>query len=304
MVVEDFQEEGFPLSCLLKLAGLARSTYYYISKGIKPGKKSSSYIAKSDGSKHNIQTIKEEIEALLSGEFVDYGYYKTYIYLTQDLGYKIGSCSVYKLMKANGLLKYQRTGKVRGKRNWVKDLVPNPITEFSFLEFDIKYMYVAAKRANVQVLTVLDVYSRWNMGQYINWSIRANDVIALFDEIFQNYQMPKHFIVRNDNGSQFEADIVQQYMRYKGVIQEFTLPATPQQNAHIESYHSILESAVCQRMEFENLENVRDIMNRFREFYNFNRIHGGLGYKSPYKYLLQRNVDMKNPIHEADLQNN
>lgn len=47
------------------------------------------------------------------------------------------------------------------------------------------------------------------MGQYINWSIRANDVIALFDEIFQNYQMPKHFIVRNDNGSQFEADIVQ-----------------------------------------------------------------------------------------------
>ena len=281
MVVEDLQEAGFPLSCLLKLTGLARSTYYYVSKGTKPGKRASSFIAKSDGSRYNLQKIKQEIEALLSGEFIDYGYYKTYIYLTQELGYKIGSCSVYKLMKANRLLKYQRIGKVRGKRNWVKDLVPTPVTEFSFLEFDIKYMYVSGKRINVQVLTVLDVYSRWNMGQYINWSIRGNDVIALFDEIFQNYQMPRQFIVRNDNGSQFEADIVQQYMRSKGVLQEFTLPATPQQNAHIESYHSILESAVCQRIELENLENAREVMKRFREFYNFNRIHGGLGFKSP-----------------------
>ena len=78
------------------------------------------------------------------------------------------------------------------------------------------------------------------MCQYINWSIRDNDVIALFDKIFQNYQMPKHFIVRNGNGTtgatiRFEADIVQQYMRPKGVVQEFTLPATPQQNADIES---------------------------------------------------------------------
>lgn len=164
-------------------------------------------------------------------------------------------------------------------------------------------MYVSGKRANVQVLKMLDIYSRWNMGHFINWSIKANDVIDLFEEIFQNYQMPEYFIVRNDNGSQFEADIVQQYMRTKGVVQEFTLPATPKQNAHIESYHSILESAVCQRMEFENLENARDIMNRFREFYNFNRIHGGLGFKSPYKYLIHKNVDMKNPILKENLQN-
>jgi hypothetical protein len=43
--------------------------------------------------------------------------------------------------------------------------------------------------------------------------------------------MPDKFIVRNDNGSQFEADIVQKYLKEKGVTQEFTKPATPQQNA-------------------------------------------------------------------------
>ncbi|GAB3509064.1 hypothetical protein [Emticicia fontis] len=72
MIVEDFQEAGCPLSCLLKLTGLARSTYYYISKGTKPGKRASSFIAKSDGSRHNLQKVKQDIETLLSGEFVDY----------------------------------------------------------------------------------------------------------------------------------------------------------------------------------------------------------------------------------------
>lgn len=94
------------------------------------------------------------------------------------------------------------------------------------------------------------------------------------------------------NGSQFEADIVQKYLKEKGVTQEFTKPATPQQNAHIESYHFIMESAVCRRMEFDDLDDVKDKMTRFREFYNFERIHGGIGHQSPYEYLLQKRTDM------------
>lgn len=104
--------------------------------------------------------------------------------------------------------------------------------------------------------------------------------------------MPKQFIVRNDNGSQFEATIVQEYLRQKGVNQEFTKPATPQQNAHIESYHSILESAVCQRFEFEDLQDFKQVMHRWKKFYNFERIHGGLQYMSPRKFLESIQVEI------------
>ncbi len=31
-------------------------------------------------------------------------------------------------------------------------------------------------------------------------------------------------------------------------------------------------------------------MDDFREFYNFERIHGGIGYRSPYKYLLEKGI--------------
>jgi putative transposase len=291
-VFDHFLEEGFPRQTLFKLVDLPRSSYYYVSKGSKSGKKASALVYHSKDGWVKMDQVVAVIEDLLSGEFVDYGYYKTYIHLN-DNGYKIGSGRIYKLMKNNRLLKFQRDTSKKGHKNWVKDLVPYPTVEFSFLEFDIKYMYVAGKRSNVQVLTVIDVYSRWVLGQYVSWKIGYEEVINLFKSILLNYPMPKQFIVRNDNGSQFEASLVQAYLKSQNISQEFTKPATPQQNAHIESYHSILESAVCQRIEFEDLNQTRQVMERFKTFYNFERIHGGLGYKSPYKYLLLKGTDMK-----------
>lgn len=285
MVVDEFLEKGFPKASILKYVGLSRSSYYYVSTGTTAGKRPMQFVYNQDNECHDLDFVLVKIKELLEGEFVDYGYYKTYRYLNDELGLKIGAYRTYNLMKKNNLLKFQRGLKKHINRNWVKDLVPFVETEFSFLEFDIKYVYIQGIKTNAQVLTVLDVFSRWNLGQYIATSIKSENVIALFDQIFQTYPMPKQFVVRNDNGSQFEALIVQNYLKQKGVIQEFTKPATPEQNAHIESYHSIMESAVCQRFEFENIADFKDTMARWKNFYNFNRIHGGLGFRSPKKFL-------------------
>ena len=124
--------------------------------------------------------------------------------------------------------------------------------------------------------------------------------MALFETIFENHQLPERFYVRNDNGSQFVADAVQQYFREKKVTQEFTKPATPQQNAHIESYHGVMERAVCKRHELDSLEHACQTLDRFREFYNHRRIHSGIGYTSPYKFLLKRGIDMKKQHPEKE----
>ncbi|GEM_PF-4671091 len=65
------------------------------------------------------------------------------------------------------------------------------------------------------VLTVLDVFSRWNLGQFIAYRIRKQDVITLFQRIIQQYPMPGRFIVRNDNGSQFIAAEVRPILQRK-----------------------------------------------------------------------------------------
>jgi len=33
-------------------------------------------------------------------------------------------------------------------------------------------------------------------------------------------------------------------------------------------------------------------MNRFRRFYNFERIHGGIGFQSPAEYLVSKGIIM------------
>ena len=51
-------------------------------------------------------------------------------------------------------------------------------------------------------------------------------------------------IIRIDNGSQFIAKNVREYLELIGVSQEFTHVATPEENAHIEAYHGILKKEI------------------------------------------------------------
>jgi len=107
--------------------------------------------------------VIQDIIELLAGEFVDYGHFKTTVDLRDEKGYVINHKKVYRLMRENKLPVLNRQTFNAIKRQWVKELVPDPKAEFCYLEFDIKYIYVQGKRTNAQVLTVLDVFSRWNM---------------------------------------------------------------------------------------------------------------------------------------------
>src|SRR5690625_1948900 len=142
----------------------------------------------------------------------------------------------------------------------------------------------------------MDVYSRLALGQLVSYSVCKEDVVELFDQIFMIYPMPERIYVRNDNGSQMQSILVQQYFATKEVVQKFTRPATPEQNAHIESYHSILERVICSRYEFEDLPEAVDTFQRWITFYNYERIHSGVEYLSPYNYLRSKGIDLDKEI--------
>jgi transposase InsO family protein len=282
---------------------VARSSFYYCSSIGLRGRKPYAVVKDKDGKIIGNESVVKIIEQLFEHPFVDYGYYKTYIYLRKKQHFQISKHLVYRLMKTHQLLRNQSSASSKKmKRNWVKDLLPQVEIPFTYLEFDIKFMWVAGMNRNIQILTILDVFSRWNVSHLMAYSIKYQDVIRLFERVFQYLTIPEKFYVRCDNGSQFIADMVQKYFKDKKVIQEFTKPATPQQNSHIESYHSIMESAVCQRFQFKESKDAKQIMNLFREFYNFERIHGGIGFQSPAEFLQLKGFDMKNnPINQIHI---
>ncbi len=87
--------------------------------------------------------------------------------------------------------------------------------------------------------------------------------------------------LRNDNGSQFIATAVREYLKDKGILQEFSHVATPEDNAYIEALHSNLQREVIDRFEFESIFHAQMIIDRYCKWYNEKRRHGSLNRQSP-----------------------
>lgn len=83
--------------------------------------------------------------------------------------------------------------------------------------------------------------------------------------------------------------MVRQFLKDKGVTQEFPHVATPEENAYIEALHSNIQREVVERFEFESIYHAQMIFNRYYDWYNNHRKHGSLGRKSPEQFIRENN---------------
>ena len=127
-------------------------------------------------------------------------------------------------------------------------------------------------------------YSRCRMyipaalwGRVLWWQMRKEHVIWLIHRILGQHQdVTQTITLRNDNGSQFIAHAVREYLQDRGVSQEFIHVATQEENCFIESYHSILQREVMDSWQFESIQQAQEVMKRWQRFYNERRRHNSL----------------------------
>lgn len=284
--------QGHKATTVLSILSLPRSVYYYQSSNAPKGRRITTHTLKTSGESICDSDVVAIIKAELGIEFIDYGYLKMTHHLRQKYGYIINPKKMYRLMKKHRLL-YKPVSRLPKNKLWVNNCVPIADKPFSFWEFDIKYMYIAGEDRNALMLTVIDVKTRIVLGWILQDRIQKYDVIKLLAQIFTRWKLPETITVRTDNGSQFEAQLVRDYLKEMNVIHEFCHPATPEQNGHIESYHSIIERTICRSYEFKDLKEAKDTMHRFVSFYCSERIHSGVGYTSPFKFAFALGVDAK-----------
>jgi transposase InsO family protein len=263
-----------PASTLLSWVNLSGSLYYYKNRDGKRGVKPSTHTQKLDGSMVENQIIIEEIKDILSQEFCCYGYENVTGEL-RKLDYHINEKKVYRLMGEQNLLlgKVIRTS---GKRKFVQHRKITATYPMEYLCLDIKYIYVHADRRNYYLLTILDVFSRKTVDQIFQKSIRQLDVINAFRRIQQEHGI-KGVTIRNDNGSQFIANSVKQYLRAAEANQEFTHIATPEENSYIEAFHSIVQREVVDRFEFDSFYHAKHTLAAHRSWYDNRRNHRMIG---------------------------
>ncbi|MDP9729354.1 transposase (plasmid) [Alicyclobacillus sp. TC] len=64
-------------------------------------------------------------------------------------------------------------------------------------------------------------------------------------------------------------------------------PKSPNMNAHIESFHRLLEDDCLSRYEFESYEQAYKAVVDFMDYYNNRRLHSSLHYLPPAEFNKQ-----------------
>ena len=225
--------------------------------------------------------VVKSIKKILKHEFIDCGYRLMTKYLNRD-GYQINHKKLYRIMKEEGLLKLEnRINRSGSGRKFVKFRKVYTSRPLQCLEMDIKMVWVPNVGKNAYLLSVIDVHTRRILKDYFSFNIKQKHVIELLSQLFDEYNYPESVVIRSDNGSQFIAKSVREYLGLIGVQQEFTHVATPEENAHIEAYHGILKKEVFSRFDYRTFGEVQQILKRFVSFYNNERLHGLLGRITP-----------------------
>ena len=289
---------------LIKWVALAPSSFYYKPSGNPKGIKPSTHTRHSPDELVENARVVDQITSLLNQEFVCYGYLK----VTRELrrqGYHINHKKVYRLMK-EGHLVYRRTIRTTGKRNFVKFRKIQADRPLQYLTMDIKYVYIHADRKQAYLLTLMDVYTRKVLAYALHYSMRHPQVIALISQLRKDYQV-EGIILRNDNGSQFIAHNLREALKGMGIEQEFTHIASPQENGFIESLHSQIQREVIDRYIFDSIHEADWTIARYYHFYNTQRLHGGIGYKTPDQIWEKENISVPyktNPQEKSEPEGN
>ena len=263
------------------MVGMIHSSYYRVPSLGRKGNKASLYTHHKNKGWVTQEAVIESIKNILAHEFIDCGYRLMNAYLKLD-GYQINHKKLYRIMKEEGLLKLEkRINRSGSGRKFVKFRKVITARPFECLEMDIKMVWIPKAGKNAYLLSIIDVHTRKILKDYFSFSIKQDKVIPFLSEVFLKYQYPESVVIRTDNGSQFMAKNVREYLGLIGVQQEFTHVATLEENAHIEAYHGILKKEVFNRVDYRTFGEIEIILKRYVHFYNNTRLHGLLGRITP-----------------------
>ena len=214
----------------------------------------------------------------LAVRFGRYGY-RRITALLQDRGWQVNHKRVERIWRREGL-KVPKKQPKRG-RLWLND---GSITR---LKPERKghvwaYDFVACRTEDgraVRMLTVIDEYTRECLAIKVARRIKSDDVIHALTELFVFNGAPEH--IRSDNGPEFTARVVREWLPHVGVKTLFIEPGSPWENGYNESFNGKLRDELLNGEIFYSLKEAQILTERWRREYNTIRPHSSLGYRPP-----------------------
>jgi len=215
---------------------------------------------------------------LLARQYGRYGY-RRITALLQAEGWRVNHKRVERIWRREGL----KVPKKQPKRSrfWLNDgscIRRRPQHRNHVWAYDFVAVRTHEGRP-LRLLTIVDEYTRECLAIEVAHSLRADDVIFQLTELFVQYGRPNY--IRSDNGPEFTAKVVRQWLTRLSVGTLFIEPGSPWENGYNESFNGKLRDELLNGEIFYSLREAQVLIEWWRQPYNQIRPHSALGYKPP-----------------------
>jgi putative transposase len=214
----------------------------------------------------------------LASDYGRYGYRRVTALLRGE-GWIVNHKRIERLWRQEGLKVPQKQPKRR--RLWLADgscVRLRPTHRDHVWSYDFVLDRTSDGRA-FRMLTLIDEHSRECLAIDVARRLSSEDVLERLSDLFVRRGVPAY--LRSDNGSEFTATKVHQWLARVGVTTLFIEPGSPWENGYVESFNGKLRDELLAREQFDTLLEAKVLIERWRREYNTRRPHSSLGYRPP-----------------------
>jgi transposase InsO family protein len=263
----------------LKQLGIPKTTFYkwynvYTEKGLVGLEN------KNPGSRRQWNSIPQEEKNLVVSvalEFTDLSPRELSCKLSDERKVFISESSVYRILKANGLITspahilLAAGNEFEKKTMFVHEMWQTDFTYFKILGWGWYYLS-----------TILDDYSRYIVHWQLCETMKAEDVRATIHHAVKKARFGKGQkpVLLSDNGSCYVSDELKSYLSAIKIRSIHGRVGHPQTQGKIERYHRSMKNVV-KLDNYYHPEQLKESIAAFVEYYNNERYHESLNNVTP-----------------------
>ena len=259
---------------MLKLSGLARSTYYY-------------YLKHPNKDKYKCE--KQEIQNIFNANKGRYGYRRITIAM-RDKGYVINHKTIQKLMKQLGLKgKQRKNDKYHSYKGTVGKVAVNLLKRdfyaekpFEKITTDVTQFNVCDKK--VYLSPVLDLFNNEVVSYSISTSPNLWQIREMLDGLFAKLPADATPIFHSDQGWQYQHAEYQRLLAEHNITQSMSRKGNCMDNGAMENFFGRLKVEMFYGEKFESVNAFIDELKKYIHYYNNERISLKLKGMSPVQY--------------------